>query len=91
MKDCLRYTHWLNLWNLLPDGSPFKTHTSNFPASIQENIADEMGFDIRTSRRQRDPKFRQMVLRAYNYQCAICGFNMRHDNAPIALEAAHIR
>ena len=32
-----------------------------------------------------------MVLRAYNYQCAICGFNMRHDNAPIALEAAHIR
>lgn len=62
-----------------------------FPVSIQEDIADEMGFDIRTSLRQRDPKFRQMVLRAYNYQCAICGFNMRHDNAPIALEAAHIR
>ena len=64
---------------------------AHFPASIQEEIADEMGFDIRTSLRQRDPKFRQMVLRAYNYQCAICGFNMRHDNAPIALEAAHIR
>lgn len=64
---------------------------AHFPASIQEDIADEMGFDIRTSLRQRDPKFRQMVLRAYNYQCAICGFNMRHDNAPIALEAAHIR
>ncbi|VEF68272.1 hypothetical protein SB00175_05010 [Klebsiella oxytoca] len=28
MKDCFRYTHWLNLWNLIPDGSPFKTHTS---------------------------------------------------------------
>ncbi|EGA9319369.1 HNH endonuclease [Salmonella enterica] len=64
---------------------------AHFPVSIQEDIADEMGFDIRTSLRQRDPKFRQMVLRAYNYQCAICGFNMRHDNAPIALEAAHIR
>ena len=64
---------------------------AHFPASIQEDIADEMGFDIRTSLRQRDPKFRQMVLRAYNYQCAICCFNMRHDNAPIALEAAHIR
>ncbi len=50
-----------------------------------------MSFDIRTSLRQRDPKFRQMVLRAYNYQCAICSFNMRHDNALIALEAAHIR
>jgi putative restriction endonuclease len=64
---------------------------AHFPVSIQEDIADEMGFDIRTSLRQRDPKFRQMVLRAYNYQCPICGFNMRHDNAPIALEAAHIR
>lgn len=50
-----------------------------------------MDFDIRTSLRQRDPGFRKMVLRAYNYQCAICGFNMRHDNAPIALEVAHIR
>ncbi|BDY74173.1 HNH nuclease [Escherichia coli] len=64
---------------------------AHFPASIQEEIADERSFDIRTSLRQRDPKFRQMVLHAYNYQCAICGFNMRHDNAPIALEAAHIR
>ena len=64
---------------------------AHFPASIQEEIADERSFDIRTSLRQRDPKFRQMVLHAYNYQCAICGFNMRHDNAPIDLEAAHIR
>ncbi|WP_151993962.1 phosphorothioated DNA-binding restriction endonuclease [Buttiauxella massiliensis] len=64
---------------------------THFPTSIQDDIADEMGFDIQHSLRQRDPQFRQMVLRAYNYQCAICGFNMRHDNAPIALEAAHIR
>lgn len=63
----------------------------HFPASIQEDIVDEMDFDIRRSLSQRDPKFRQAVLRAYNYQCAVCGFNMRHDNAPIALEAAHIR
>lgn len=64
---------------------------AHFPVSIQEDIAGEMGFDIRTSLRQRDPKFRQMVLRAYNYQRAICDFNMRHDNVPIALGAAHIR
>ncbi|EJF6151175.1 HNH endonuclease, partial [Salmonella enterica] len=44
---------------------------AHFPTSIQEDIADEMGFDIRTSLRQRDPKFRQAVLRAYNYQCAV--------------------
>ena len=64
---------------------------AHFPASIQDDIADEMGFNLQHSLRQRDPAFRQKVLRAYNYQCAICGFNMRHDNAPIALEAAHIR
>ena len=56
-----------------------------FPGQYSEDIADEMGFDIRNFR-QRDPKFRQMASYAYNYQCAICGFNMRHDNAPIALK-----
>lgn len=64
---------------------------AHFPESIQEEIADEMGFDIRQIRKVRDPQFRQQVLRAYNYQCAICGFNMRHDHSSVALEAAHIK
>jgi len=64
---------------------------AHFPESIQEEIADEMGFDIQQIRKVRDPLFRQQVLRAYNYECAICGFNMRHDNASVALEAAHIK
>ncbi|MBM6607478.1 HNH endonuclease [Enterobacteriaceae bacterium RIT814] len=63
----------------------------HFPESIQEEIADEMGFDIQQIRKVRDPLFRQQVLRAYNYQCAICGFNLRHDNVPVGLEAAHIK
>ena len=50
-----------------------------------------MGFDIQQIRKVRDPLFRQQVLRAYNYECAICGFNMRHDNASVGLEAAHIK
>ena len=64
---------------------------AHFPESIQEEIADEMGFDIQQIRKVRDPLFRQQVLRAYNYECAICGFNMRHDNASVGLEAAHIK
>lgn len=64
---------------------------AHFPESIQEEIADEMGFDIQQIRKERDPLFRQQVLRAYNYECAICGFNMRHDNTSVALEAAHIK
>jgi len=64
---------------------------AHFPESIQEEIADEMGFNIQQIRKVRDPLFRQQVLRAYNYECAICGFNMRHDNASVGLEAAHIK
>ncbi len=50
-----------------------------------------MGFDLQQIRKERDPHFRKQVLRAYNYECAICGFNMRHDNTSVALEAAHIK
>lgn len=65
--------------------------SEHFPESMQEIIADEMGFDFTELRKARDPKFRQLVLRAYNYQCAICGFNLRHDNTPVGIEAAHIK
>jgi hypothetical protein len=37
---------------------------AHFPESIQEEIADEMGFDIHQSRKVRDPLFRQQVLLA---------------------------
>ncbi|MGA3716073.1 restriction endonuclease, partial [Escherichia coli] len=63
---------------------------AHFTESIQEELADELGFELLLLRKQRDPLFRQQVLRAYNYECAICGFNMRHDNTSVALEAAHI-
>ena len=59
---------------------------AHFTESIQEEIADELGFDLQQIRKQRDPLFRKNVLRAYNYQCAICGFNMRHDDTTVALE-----
>ncbi|EPY7299437.1 phosphorothioated DNA-binding restriction endonuclease [Klebsiella quasipneumoniae] len=64
---------------------------AHFPESIQEELAEEMGFDLQQIRKERDPHFRQQVLRAYNFECAICGFNMRHDNTSVALEAAHIK
>ena len=38
-----------------------------------------------------DPEFREKVLRAYEYKCAVCGFDVRLDHYPIALEAAHIK
>lgn len=41
---------------------------AHFTESIQEEIADELGFDLQQIRKQRDPLFRKNVLRAYNYR-----------------------
>jgi putative restriction endonuclease len=37
------------------------------------------------------PQFRQRVLIAYEYRCAVCGFDIRLGSVSIALDAAHIR
>jgi len=63
----------------------------HFPENVQEEIADETGFDIQQTRKVRDPLFRQQVLRAYDYPCAVSSFNLRHDNLSVGLEAAHIK
>ena len=42
-------------------------------------------------KRRRDPDFRVRVLRAYDYQCAMCGFDGRLDSTTVGLEAAHVQ
>lgn len=63
----------------------------HFPESVQDLIANRLEFSLDDILRTRDPQFRQTILRAYNYQCAICGYNLRHDSTPVGLEAAHIK
>ena len=41
--------------------------------------------------RKRDPKFRRKILKAYEYRCAICGFDVTLTKESIGLEAAHIK
>jgi len=41
--------------------------------------------------RRRDPTFRERVLRAYEYRCCVCGFDLRIGNVSAGLEAAHIQ
>lgn len=41
--------------------------------------------------RRRDPGFRDRVLRAYEYRCCVCGFDLRVGHIPAGLEAAHIQ
>lgn len=65
---------------------------NHFPDSIHEDILEATHLEqLQTAKPRRDPRFREEVLRVYGYRCTICGFNLRLDNAPLALDAAHIR
>ncbi len=63
----------------------------NFPETLQEELFTKLGFNVNLSTKVRDPEFRKKVLRAYNFKCAVCGFDLAMDNIPIAIEAAHIK
>lgn len=66
----------------------------NFPESIHEEIRSAIGLTnkmVLVKKSTRDPKFREQVLTAYEYTCAICGFNLRIKNALAGVEAAHVR
>ncbi|MCF8010290.1 MAG: HNH endonuclease [Clostridiales bacterium] len=65
---------------------------NHFPESIHDDISHAVGldFDSRTIK-FRDPEFRKRILHAYEYSCAVCGFNVRLGNNLIAVEAAHIK
>ncbi|MEZ8740087.1 phosphorothioated DNA-binding restriction endonuclease [Photobacterium swingsii] len=63
----------------------------NFPNTLQEELFVRFDFEVDTSTKQRDPNFRKNVLRAYNYRCAVCGFDLALDTVPVGIEAAHIK
>jgi putative restriction endonuclease len=69
---------------------------NHFPESLHPDILAAVGLDTATATapataRKRDPKFRQRVLTAYEYRCAVCGFDVRLGSVAVALDAAHIR
>ncbi|RSK27604.1 restriction endonuclease [Bacillus sp. HMF5848] len=64
----------------------------HFPDSIHEDILNAVGLDFSfKEKKARDPKFREKILRAYGYSCAICGFNVRLAHTLVGVEAAHIK
>lgn len=67
---------------------------SHFPASLHEDICVAAGLQLGTQapeQARRDPEFRVSILRAYEYRCAMCGYDGRLDNVSVGLEAAHVR
>ena len=68
--------------------------SAHFPSSIHEDILQAVGieFPLQISNQPRsNPNFRANILRAYEYKCAVCGFDIKLGTSPIALEASHIR
>lgn len=68
---------------------------AHFPESLHSEILSAVGLDADlrevSRRRRRDPQFRDRILTAYEYRCAVCGFDVRLGSQSIALEAAHIK
>jgi putative restriction endonuclease len=72
---------------------------AHFPASLHADIRSAVGLPESSvaamtaapSAQQRDPAFRQRVLRAYEHRCAVCGLDLRIGSVTAAIEAAHIK
>jgi putative restriction endonuclease len=54
---------------------------AHFPDSLHSEILVAVGLDLDKRiifrRRPRDPQFRDRILTAYEYRCAVCGFDVR--------------
>jgi len=65
---------------------------AHFPFSYYEDILQAVDLPIPLPISQsRLPNFRENVLKAYNYRCAVCGFDVKLRHQPVALEASHIK
>lgn len=66
----------------------------HFSETLHDDILQSVGLDLEMTtvrRRIRSPHFRNNILKAYEYRCAICGFDIRMAGSPVGLEAAHIQ
>lgn len=71
----------------------------HFPPSLHSELCEAVGLELEPAetgrlspaRRQRDRRMRELVLTAYEYQCAFCGYDGRIGTTPVGLDAAHVR
>ena len=64
------------------------------PETWHDDILQSVGIELNSRgkiRQKRDPNFRPNILRAYEYRCAVCGFDVKLGHSSVALEAAHIK
>ena len=74
----------------------------HFAPSLHLDICELAGLDLESAEhalvvsrlaqaRRRDPEFRRLVLVAYEYRCAMCGYDGRLGGEAVGLDAAHVR
>src|SRR5690606_30440499 len=64
----------------------------HFPETLHGEILEAVGLNFHMKQNiKRDPKFREIVLKAYEYSCAVCGLRIRLGNTLVGIEAAHIK
>ncbi|THA28984.1 restriction endonuclease [Streptomyces sp. A1277] len=71
----------------------------NFPPSLHDELCETVGLELQQAevvevsavQRRRDRRMRDLVLTAYEYRCAFCGYDGRIGAVPVGLEAAHVR
>lgn len=71
---------------------------ANFPPTLHNDILEAVGIELEmveishiATARRRDPAFRDLVLLAYEYRCAFCGFDGQLMREAVAIDAAHVR
>ncbi|MBT2383314.1 phosphorothioated DNA-binding restriction endonuclease [Streptomyces sp. ISL-11] len=71
----------------------------HFPPSLHGELCEAVGLELEpaeteqlpAARRRRNRRMRELILTAYEYQCAFCGYDGRIGAVPVGLEAAHVR
>jgi putative restriction endonuclease len=76
----------------------------HFPPSLHEDLCQAVGLAVDPAElaalpgapgapgsRRRDARMRELILTAYEYRCAFCGYDGRIGTVPVGLEAAHVR
>ncbi|MGG7569500.1 phosphorothioated DNA-binding restriction endonuclease [Streptomyces sirii] len=77
---------------------------THFPPSLHVDLCEAVGLDLELAdtgsvhgtgaapaRRQRDRRMRELILTAYEFRCAFCGYDGALGATTVGLEAAHVR
>lgn len=68
--------------------------SEHFPPSVHKDILQAVGIEMTYAVldwNRRNADFQEEVLKAYEYRCAVCSFDVRMRHQPVALDAAHIK